>query len=47
MEGFTGCIAEVVGITLQHASIENNVSFVEYIFNFKMKDGSVFLWNKF
>jgi len=46
MEGFTGSIAEVVGITLQHASIENNVSFVEYIFNFKMKDGSVVLWHE-
>ncbi len=38
-EGFTGAIAEVVGITLHHASIENQVSFVEYTFHFKMKDG--------
>jgi len=46
MEGFTGSIAEVLEIKLHHASLENQVSFSEYTFHFKMKDGSTVLWHE-
>jgi len=46
MEGFTGAIAEVVGISQHHAAFENHVGYVEYTFHFKMKDGSVVLWHE-
>lgn len=46
MSGFANAIEEVNGIELHHASIQNNVSFAEFTFHFKMKDGSTILWHE-
>jgi hypothetical protein len=46
MRGFAGAIAKVNGITLHNASLNENVSFAEFTFNFDMKDGSKILWHE-
>jgi len=46
MEGFANAIEKVNGITLHHSSISDNVSFAEFTFDFKMKDGSGILWHE-
>ncbi len=46
MEGFAGAIAAVNGITLHHASVNDNVSFAEFTFDFDMADGSKILWHE-
>lgn len=46
MQGFAGAIANVNGITLHHASLNDNVSFAEFTFDFDMKDGSKILWHE-
>lgn len=46
MQGFAGAIAKVNGITLHHSSINGNVSFAEFTFDFDMKDGSKVLWHE-
>jgi hypothetical protein len=46
MQGFAGAIAKVNGITLHSASLNENVSFAEFTFDFDMKDGSNVLWHE-
>ena len=46
MQGFASAIANVNGITLHHASLNGNVSFAEFTFDFDMKDGSKILWHE-
>lgn len=46
MRGFADAIAKVNGITLHHASLNGDVSFTEFTFNFDMKDGSKILWHE-
>jgi len=46
MEGFAGAIAKVNDITLHHASLNGEVSFAEFTFDFDMKDGSKILWHE-
>lgn len=46
MQGFAGGIAKVNGITLHSASLNENVSFAEFTFDFDMKDGSKVLWHE-
>lgn len=46
MQGFAGAIAKVNGITLHHASLNGDVSFAEFTFDFDMKDGSKILWHE-
>lgn len=46
MQGFAGAIAKVNGITLHHASVNGDVSFAEYTFDFDMQDGSKILWHE-
>lgn len=46
MQGFAGAIAKVNGITLHNASLNGNISFAEYTFDFDMKDGSKILWHE-
>ncbi len=46
MEGFTGAIAAVNGITLHHSIVEGNVSASEFTFDFDMKDGSKIYWHE-
>lgn len=46
MQGFAGAIANVNGITLHQASLNGNVSFAEFTFDFNMKDGSKILWHE-
>jgi hypothetical protein len=46
VQGFAGAIAHVNGITLHHASVNGDVSFAEFTFDFDMKDGSKILWNE-
>lgn len=46
MEGFAGAIEKVNGITLHHSSVNGDVSFAEYTFDFDMKDGSKILWHE-
>lgn len=46
MQGFAGAIAKVNDITLHHTSLNGDVSFAEYTFNFDMKDGSKILWHE-
>ncbi|WP_418602229.1 SnoaL-like domain-containing protein [Hwangdonia sp.] len=46
MLGFAGAITNVNGITLHHASLNGNVSFSEFTFDFDMKDGSKILWHE-
>ena len=46
MRGFAGAIARVNGITLHHVSLNGNVSFAEFTFNFDMKDDSNILWHE-
>lgn len=46
MQGFAGAIANVNGITLHHTSLNGNVSFSEFTFDFDMKDGSNILWHE-
>ncbi|MEP2668667.1 MAG: hypothetical protein ABJH04_06725 [Cyclobacteriaceae bacterium] len=46
MEGFANAIETVNAITLHNASIVDNVSFAEFTFDFKMKDGSDVLWHE-
>lgn len=46
MEGFTGGIAKVNGITLHHSIVEGNVSASEFTFDFDMKDGSKIYWHE-
>lgn len=46
MQGFAGAIAKVNGITLHNTSVNGNVSFAEFTFDFDMKDGSKILWHE-
>jgi hypothetical protein len=46
MRGFTDAIAKVNGITLHNASLNEDVSFAEFTFDFGMKDGSKILWHE-
>jgi hypothetical protein len=46
MQGFAGAIAKVNGITLHNASLNEDVSFAEFTFDFDMKDGSKVLWHE-
>ena len=46
MEGFTGSIAKVNGITHHHTIVGENVSASEFTFDFDMKDGSKVLWHE-
>ena len=46
MQGFAGAIAKVNGITLHRASLNGDVSFAEFTFDFDMKDGSKILWHE-
>ena len=46
MEGFTGAIAKVNGITHHHSIVDGNVSASEFTFDFDMKDGSHILWHE-
>lgn len=46
MQRFAGAIANVNGITLHHTSLNDNVSFAEFTFDFDMKDGSKILWHE-
>ena len=46
MEGFTGGIAAVNGITLHHTIVDGNVSASEFTFDFGMKDGSKIYWHE-
>lgn len=46
MQGFAGAIVNVNGIKLHNASLNGNVSFSEFTFDFDMKDGSKILWHE-
>lgn len=46
MEGFTGSIAKVNGITLHHTIVDGNISASEFTFDFNMKDGSKIYWHE-
>jgi len=46
MEGFTGAIAAVNGITHHHTIVDGNVSASEFTFDFDMKDGSKIYWHE-
>ncbi len=46
MEGFTGAIAKVNGITNHYSIIDANVSASEFTFDFDMKDGSKIYWHE-
>ena len=46
MQGFAGAIANVNDITLHHTSVNGNVSFAEFTFDFDMKDGSNIHWHE-
>lgn len=46
MKGFADAIAEVNGITLHHTSLNGDISFAEFTFDFTMKDGSQILWHE-
>ena len=46
MEGFTGSIAKVNGITHHRTMISDNSSASEFTFDFDMKDGSKVLWHE-
>ena len=46
MEGFTGAIEKVNGITHHRTIIDNNSSASEFTFDFDMKDGSQILWHE-
>ncbi len=46
MEGFTGAIEKVNGITHHHSIVDGNVSASEFTFDFDMKDGSKIYWHE-
>ncbi|NAS13578.1 SnoaL-like domain-containing protein [Poritiphilus flavus] len=46
MQGFAAAIANVNGITLHNTSLNGDVSFAEFTFDFDMKDGSKILWHE-
>jgi len=46
MEGFTGAIAQVNGITHHRTIIDGNASASEFTFSFDMKDHSKILWHE-
>uniref|UniRef100_UPI004047ADF0 hypothetical protein n=1 Tax=Roseivirga sp. TaxID=1964215 RepID=UPI004047ADF0 len=46
MQGFAGAIVKVNGIELHNTSLNGNVSFAEFTFDFDMKDGSRVLWHE-
>lgn len=46
MQGFAGAIAKVNRITLHHASLNGEVSFAEFTFDFDMKDGTKIFWHE-
>ena len=46
MEGFTGAIDNVNGITHHHSIVDGNVSASEFTFDFDMKDGSKIYWHE-
>jgi hypothetical protein len=46
MQGFAGAIAKVNQITLHHASVNGQVSFAEFTFDFDMQDGSHIHWHE-
>lgn len=46
MEGFSGAIEKVNGITHHHSIVDGNVSASEFTFDFNMKDGSKIYWHE-
>ena len=46
MQGFAGAIEHVNDITLHSASLNGDISFAEFTFDFDMKDGSKILWHE-
>jgi len=46
MQEFAGAISKVNRIALHHASVNSDVSFAEFTFDFDMKDGSKILWHE-
>lgn len=46
MEGFTGAIKKVNGITHHHTLVDGRLSASEFTFDFDMKDGSHILWHE-
>lgn len=46
MQGFAGAIAKVNSITLHHSSVNGDISFAEFTFDFDMKDGGKILWHE-
>ncbi|GHE66472.1 MULTISPECIES: hypothetical protein [Roseivirga] len=46
MEGFTGAIAQVNGITHHRTLVDGNASASEFTFDFDMKDNSRILWHE-
>ena len=46
MEGFTGSIAKVNGITHHRTLVDGNSTASEFTFDFDMKDGSKILWHE-
>ena len=46
MQGFTGAIAKVNGITHHHTIVDAPLSASEFTFDFDMKDGSKILWHE-
>ena len=46
MNGFANAIAKVNRIELHNTSLNGNVSFAEFTFDFDMKDGSKILWHE-
>lgn len=46
MEGFTGAIANVNGITHHGTIVDGQTSASEFTFDFDMKDGSKILWHE-
>lgn len=46
MQGFTGAIAKVNGITHHHSIVDGSVSASEFTFDFEMKDGSNIYWHE-
>ena len=46
MQSFASAIAKVNSIALHHASLNEDISFAEFTFDFDMKDGSKVLWHE-
>jgi hypothetical protein len=46
MQELTNAISKVNAIALRHASVNGDVSFAEFTFDFDMKDGSKIFWHE-